>query len=210
MLDRLAEAGLEIAIALERRAQAAAAAPADEPVDLDAVALAYARVSRAVRLAILMQSKLVADQDARRARAEGADERELWTLEEAEKDRAARIVRRVIEAEHDDIDRIERLTAEAVERLEDDDCYGAALERPLSDLVADICADLGLNPDWTRLAKEAWAVEELQNGQVGEFLTPYLPRLRQQSAGGGPPAAERVVEGAGGAQRASSSPRDSY
>jgi hypothetical protein len=185
MLDRLAEAGLQIAIALETCAKAAAAAPADKPVDLDAVALGYSRVARAVRLSILLQSKLIEDKDKgdrAAVRQRGTEERiaqaaaatvKAQADEEARRldplyvrqMRIERIVERVAEREHgDDEERVDRLIAEAGERLDDEDLYGDILQRPLGEMVALICRDLGLNPDWERLAGEAWALEERATG----------------------------------------------
>ena len=61
MLDELAEIGLDIARALEAQAKAAG------PRVTNDIALAYTRVARAVRLAILLQSRLVDDARARTA-----------------------------------------------------------------------------------------------------------------------------------------------
>lgn len=194
MLDRLAEAGLQIAIALEAEAKSAASAPADRPVDLEAVALSYSRVARAVRMSLLLHAHLVQGGEVRaQAQAKTTAERPPpqpvdpeWAREEVARDRVARIVRRVIQAEHDDEERVERLADEAVERLEDLDCYGAVTARPMSEMVADICHDLGLSPDWTRLAIEAWAVEEMSSGDVGEPLETFaLARALAQSGRGG-------------------------
>ncbi len=63
---------------------------------------------------------------------------------------------------------------EARERLEHDDIYGEVMSRPVSDLVACICADLGLNPHWAHLAQEAWARDEIDSGEVGEALAAHL------------------------------------
>lgn len=65
------------------------------------------------------------------------------------------------------------LAFEASDRLDDLDRYGDVLERPVSEFIAMICRDLGLAPDWTRLAKEAWAREELRSGKVGQPLAPF-------------------------------------
>lgn len=64
VLGRLAEAGLNIALAVERQATAAEPATEAEPADTvqvvqGDVALAYGRVSRAVRLTIALQARLV-------------------------------------------------------------------------------------------------------------------------------------------------------
>ena len=138
------------------------------------IGMAYARVARAVRQSVMLQARLIADRPAPRKETH-------LTPEDHAKDRVARIVGRVIEAEHDDEDRIERLQDESIERLEDEDIYGAVLTRPMSEMVADICQDLGLHPDWTRLARECWAVEEIASGDVGEPLAAFavpLPRTR--------------------------------
>ncbi|MDB5459102.1 MAG: hypothetical protein JWO72_843, partial [Caulobacteraceae bacterium] len=51
--------------------------------------------------------------------------------------------------------------------LDDEDLYGDVLARPFSEVVADICRDLGLDPDWSRLAQEPWARAEIDSGQAG-------------------------------------------
>lgn len=171
LLARLAEAGLEVALACEREAKAV------EPgtgADLNGLARAYARAARAVRLTVMLQSRLIKDRrevaGQVEAEASAAAERPgqaLRAREDHAKVRVSRIVRRVIEAEHDDDDSIERLDAEALDRLDDEDIYGAVLTRPMSEMVADICKDLGLHPDWAKLAEECWAQEELASGEVG-------------------------------------------
>jgi hypothetical protein len=208
MLDRLAEAGLEIVIALETRAKGAASAPADDPVDLDAVALGYSRAARAVRLSILLHAKLIADRDdAARAAARQRGTEERAAQAEADdiarrleplyvhKFRIERVVERVAEAEHpDDEEEVDRLIAEAGDRLDDEDLYGDILQRPLGEMVALICRDLGLHPDWERLAGEAWAVEEAEEGDPrSPFFTGRAPGLelgldRRLSLATGPPA----------------------
>lgn len=190
LLERLAEAGLEVALACEREAKAAESGTG---ADLDGLARAYARASRAVRLTVMLQSRLAkarqeADSEADAA-AQAAAEREaqaLWAREDDAKVRVSRIVRRVIEAEHDDEGGVERLDAEAMDRLDDEDLYGAVLTRPISEMVADICKDLGLHPDWAKLAEECWAQEEMASGEVGE---PFLAL-----AAASPPAGEHAPQ----------------
>jgi hypothetical protein len=205
MLGRLAEAGLEIAVALERQATAADAdAP---PVARGDIALAYARVARAVRMTLALQSKLIKDLQALEAGAAQAladaeaeqDDVQL-ALEEDRKARIERIVGRVIKAERDDKDAVERLAAEASERLDDEDLYGDVLARPFSEVVADIRRDLGLHPDWGRLAQEPWAREELDSGEAGAPLAAMIagrpPPLAVENALGPP-----LVRGARQGQR---------
>ena len=146
MLARLAEIGMEIAEAAGRQATGAAeGAPLRDP------GLAFVRVARAVRMTIALQSRLVGDlaaldRAAGQARAAQAG---------ARRERLHRLVERAIEAEHAshedwDDDAIERLSSDAWERLTDaDDDAGLAGLAPFAEVVAAICADLGLSPEWT-------------------------------------------------------------
>ncbi len=161
-LDRLADLGLEIVQALA--AQAKGTGP--QVVEGD-VALAYERLARGVRMAVMLQSRLT--EDARGARETAADPAA------ARKDAVARVVKRVAEADGR-LDGFQMSWArrEARERLEHDDIYGQVMSQPVSDLVAAICRDLGLTPDWARLAAEAWAQDEIDSGEIGGPLQDLL------------------------------------
>ena len=152
-LDRLGDLGLEIAEALADQAKGGRMI-----VEGD-IALAYDRVARAVRMTVMLQSRLM--QDLRRARDEAAAGPAPTRGEQAKarKDQIARVVRRVAER-HKDLDpfQVSWCAREAGERLEHDDIYGPVMTLPVSELVQAICHDLGLTPDWARLADEAWAV----------------------------------------------------
>jgi hypothetical protein len=187
VLGELAELGLDIARAIARQAasQAPGEAPAETPPETTRapqvvkgdVSLAYARVARAVRLTIALQSRLLQDLQAldevverhlNGGRSNAARER---------KARVRRILDRVIDAEVGDAAEGDRLAGEVRERLENDDIYGDVLARPVGEIVAMICRDLGLSPDWIRLAEEAWAQDEIAGGQAGSPFIP--PRWRQ-------------------------------
>jgi len=181
VLGRLAEAGLNIALTIERQAMAAEAASAEaasaEAAAPGDVALAYARVSRAVRLTVALQARLVKDLQAldevaarMRAGERAAAARERTEREAARKARVERIVERLIRDETRDEAEADRLADEAYERLEHDDIYGDLLRKPVSEIIALVCKDLGLAPDWTRLAEEAWAQEEIVSGAAGSPL----------------------------------------
>ncbi len=189
MLTELARSGLSIAGAIERRALALAERGAEDSGvgglgGSGDPAMAHARVARAVRLTLALQSRLLKDLialDAAAAetaavRAPAADvvgpEPEDDPLE-ARRGRIDRIVRRVVEGDEADPDEAERLTSLAWERLSDEDVYGDLLARPMGEIVARICEDLELSPDWTRLAREAWAVEEARSGIEG---SPFVAR----------------------------------
>ncbi len=175
MLDRLAEAGLEAALAIERQAK-----EAGPDVDLNRISMAYDRVSRAVRMTIALQSKLVEDVKAREAaaaekRAEAEDDDAWPDEEERRKAGISRIVGRVIEAERQDDREIDRLVLRAEMRLDDETLFDDILSRPIGEIVAAICRDLGLSPDWTRLAEEAWAKAEIAEGPEGSPFAGRIP-----------------------------------
>jgi len=185
VLGRLAEAGLNIALAIEGRATAAADEAA--PPVLDDIALAYDRVARAVRRTIALQSERIAHLESpdtpSPARNEAATERKATV---------GHIVRRLANKQHrpEFTDRIGR---EARDWLDDENIYGDILAHPVSEIIDWICRDLGLSPDWVRLAQEAWAQEELQSDAVGyplkghEGLAPLAvgraPRTSGKAAG---------------------------
>jgi hypothetical protein len=173
ILGQLAEGGLEIARAIER----AAVDKATDDAVRDAAPMAYARVARAVRLTILLQSKLIADLQALEAKAMQLARSETLDqdiarprLEREQKTRIHRIVRRVAWAQGEEIEEVDRLGREAVERLDQDELYGDLLSRPVSEIIAHICRDLGLEPDWPQLAEEAWAKDEIESGAAGSPL----------------------------------------
>ena len=173
LLERLAEAGMELVEALV--AQAKGSGPKVEGGD---VGLAFSRVSRAVRMAVLLHQQLAQG---------GVDPAEAAHKAEAERrkahvGRAVRIVRRVAK-DHCRIkpDMISAYAWEARERLDDDDIYGLAATRPVGELVALICRDLGLQPDWDALAQEAWARAEIDSGAAG---SPFLEDWDDEEAEG--------------------------
>jgi hypothetical protein len=200
VLGRLAEAGLNLALAIERQGTAERTAErtaedAAQVVQGD-VALAYGRVSRAVRLTVALQARTLQDLQAldevaarRRDAARGAAARER-------KDHVQRIVERLIEAEAASEAEADRLADEAAERLDHDDIYGDLTARPAGEIIALVCRDLGLSPDWSRLAEEAWAQAEIAAGAAGSPFSALLAPRRLEpeeapTAGAGPPGRRR-------------------
>jgi hypothetical protein len=207
--EQLAAAGLRLALAIEQAATQAAAE--NRPVDKDA-GMAFSRVARAVRMGGLLQAKLIRELDEARARdlerAAQAREAAEAQAEDAElceplyrhKARVEKIVDRIATAQHGEADARDRLVAEAGERLDDEDLYGDILARPIGELVSMLCRDLGLKPDWTRLAEEAWAREEIAGGHPSSpFTSMHTPRAPPCAAahGGEDPQAERSEERVG-------------
>jgi hypothetical protein len=145
LLGRLAEVGLEIAIALEAQAKGG-----DQVVQGD-VAMAYNRVARAVRQTVMLQSRLIETLQDRQVADAGR--------RAAAQSRAARIVRGVIGDDRSgDAERLESLRTEAAERLREED-FGDLLSKPFAEAVADIVRDLGLKPDWLALASACFDAE---------------------------------------------------
>ena len=181
VLGQLAEGGLEIARAIERQATGAGShETAPQTVDAH-VPMAYARVARAVRMTILLQSKLITDLQALEAKtAEAAYSAKCRRaldrphILREQKARIGRIVGRIAWADGREHAEIERLARHAAEMLDHDDHFGDILTRPVSELIALICQDLGLEPDWPQLAEEAWAMAEIAGGKVGGPLEAWI------------------------------------
>jgi len=124
-------------------------------------------------MAVMLQSRLIEDARLSREKVAGAGSDPAGPAK-ARKDQVARIVRRVAEADASlNGFQVRWAARESRERLEHDDIYGQVMSQPVSDLVAGICRDLGLTPDWARLAKETWAQDEIGSGEVGEALANY-------------------------------------
>jgi len=177
-LGRLADMGMAMAVAIERRVTA------EEPVaeaDLHHAAMDFARVSRAVRMTFALQSRLIADfkDGSRPAKAEPAEEGPIkvcWGRPDVvendvvQKRQVRGIVQRLAEAASLEREAVERLMLQADERLEDDRVYRDLTERPLGEIVALICKDLGVAPDWDLLADTYWAQAEIKRPPPG---SPY-------------------------------------
>ena len=168
ILDELAEAGLEIALMLKARIAETAApdpntASATEYADLTR---AFDRASRATRMAIALSRQLAKDGPAgvRNPRAAAREARDHQA------GRALSIVRRMALTAHIHPESRELVDRHARERLFDRDITGDILSRPMGELVAQLCADLGVPPHWRAMAEEAWAQEEIAERPPG---SPY-------------------------------------
>jgi len=193
-LSRLAEMGMAIAGVIERTVTAEA--PPPENV-LQHAALDFARVARAVRLTFAMQSRLIAEFKKPPARAaadndDGDDDEEFdggvdvyWLGEPTPAEEQRRqVVRDTVKAvaqrtglgSHE----IERAESEGGERLENEAFCGDIMNRPIGELVALICQDLGLEPDWSGFAAKRWAQKEMADEPPG---SPYVGWIAEH----GPP-----------------------
>jgi hypothetical protein len=165
-LDQLIGAGMDMVQGLA--AQASGAGPRVVQGD---VILAYSRAARAVRMAMLLQSHLVAEfgaaRDARAGDAAGTVGAQA---------RADRVVEALADRERDRPEPAERREAERAERLERDDIYRAVQTRPARELVAEIANDLGLSPDWPETMDAPEAPDDV-DGDARR--PPFAPRRSQ-------------------------------
>jgi hypothetical protein len=142
LLAELAELGMTLARTLV--AQAEETPPTGDP------GLALARIARAVRQTLALEARLAEDHQLRRRR----ETRERGFRREA---KVRRIVEQAIEADADDSE-IDTLLCDLNERLADRDDTDFT-DRPLIDVVAAICRDLGVTFDPTLWQDEDWAIE---------------------------------------------------
>lgn len=170
MLQELAEIGMQIARAVRDEALVSA-----EPADEDGaprppsrfgngdLGLVYSRVARAVRQTVALETR-VADgiEQARVERARRRDAAIRWAAHERRQE-IRHYVTQAIEAEAAERNtpesEVERLLDDLDERLDDRDYGDALADAPIGDLVALICADLGVTPDWSLWEDQDWAIE---------------------------------------------------
>jgi hypothetical protein len=143
-LTRLAEIGMEIAEAAGRQASAP-----DGGGALVDPGLTYSRAARAVRLTFALQTRLARDlaglgRDEKHARRRRIHHLVKHAIDTEQMDEA--------EAEAEQTDDGEQLSAEAWERLNDDESLEDLAGLSLGEAVALICKDLGVCPDWSALA----------------------------------------------------------
>jgi hypothetical protein len=183
ILDDLAEAGREIALALKGRIVETAAAEPDPASAIEYADLtrAFDRASRATRMAIALSRQVEKDEmppapsPARETRAERAG-------------RVRRIMRRVTRLAFKDGLALDALDRHVSERLFDPDITGDLEGRPIGAIVAEICDHFGLPPCWPDFADEAWAQAEIAGRPEGSPYAawPDLPPEPPPPEGFGP------------------------
>lgn len=170
MLQELAEIGMQIVRAVRDEALATDAPAADDAPQRSSrfgngdLGLVYSRVARAVRQTVALETRVA--EGGQKACLE-RDQRHATAIRWAAHERRSEIrgyVTEAIEAEAAD-----RMTSDhEVERLLDDledriDAYDDVLgDAPIGEVVARICADLGIVPDWSLWDQHDWAIEHLK------------------------------------------------
>jgi hypothetical protein len=154
LLAELAEIGMDLAREVRRQAldQTDAAPPAAE------LALTFSRIARAVRQTVALESKLAEETPSGLAVRPALDVSDRWRS--ARRKRQVKvIVGRVLEAESNSDFEANRLFKERDERLNDGDEEADFADCPIGELVARICRDLGVNPDWSQFKDEDWGID---------------------------------------------------
>jgi hypothetical protein len=178
MLEDLAEIGMDLARTVQRQAHEQAAA------DLDAAALGlvFSRIARAVRQTVALEARLAEDRQAKTA-AQVARQSHARATRRRRDVRA--VVEQTIEADAAESD-LEDLLLDLEERLVDYDDTDFA-DRPVGELVARICRDLGVTPDWSLWEDEDWAIEEAAARPRGSPYATRDPDPGSGDLGGDPP-----------------------
>ncbi len=205
VLGELAEIGLRLAGALERLAlaQVAAAemalaageagAPAVPAPRVD-LGLSFDRLSRAIRLTLMLETRIAEGEVARGAQAAREAEHAAWT--EAQAEAVLEVVEKTLEADGQDDETIIERLRETRDYLESGDDDYDVLEHPLSRVIALICEEFGVEPDWSLWTDTDWAIEEAQDRPRG---SPYARRGFGSNGADGPQDEDRdLAEPAGG------------
>ena len=186
MLQEMAEIGMEIVRSLKERVeidlhtarQLAAHAegpegymePAHFPAPLADAPAMFARITRAVRLTMVLEAKtaerlrallagIPIELEKRRVEAARRETVDARARHEAAKKKVSDRVTEVIDREALDDEDCGDLNEALEERLEDDEAYFQIEDIPLREAVELICADLGLAPDWSRWDGDGWKAD---------------------------------------------------
>ena len=112
------------------------------------LSLRFHRISRSIRMSLALDAKLVSGFQSE------MKERKAVQLTER-KALAKEAVSRQVDRDTPDRE-LHRERSDRIEREDLEDFAG----KPVSEIIAIICADLGITPDWQAWSLEPWAIEE--------------------------------------------------
>ncbi|MGH6967231.1 MAG: hypothetical protein ACREE0_22325 [Phenylobacterium sp.] len=168
MLHELAEIGMQMARAARDEALAPADVETPRPPSRFGAAdlgLVYSRIARAVRQTLALEIRVA--EEIETVRREG-EQRRVADIRQAMDERQTEIrdyVAEAIEAEAAEKKsserEVERLLDDLDERIEAGDYDDTLDTAPIGELVARICADLGVIPDWDLWGDHQWARDHL-------------------------------------------------
>jgi len=175
ILQELAEIGMQMARAVRDEALAPVEPPAEAPAtpaprsrfEGKDLALQFSRIARAVRQTMALETRVAEGiATARQAHEQRTVGAARLALDDRQDDIRG-FVAQAIEAEADRRElperEVERLTDELDERLEGGGYDDALADGPIAELVARICFDLGLTPDWRIWDDQDWAIQYLKD-----------------------------------------------
>ena len=170
ILQELADIGMELARAVKARALD----PEAEPAAAAELVLTFSRIARAVRQTVALEARI--DRDRQAAAVERAERRVRETLDRAlrRKARVRDLVERAIDSEASGA-AAEDLLLDLDERLEDADDLAGFADRPVAEIVARICGDLGVAPPPNLWDDEGWGIVQDQ--------TSLTPGIRPDDSG---------------------------
>jgi hypothetical protein len=168
LLQELAEIGMDIARAVRAEALARddAAEPTPSRFGKGDLGLVYSRVARAVRQTFALEARLA--EGIEKARVDREQRRvnvaqlEFEQRQEDIRDFVAQAIEADAARRHTPEEAVERLLDDLDERLEDGAYDDALADAPIAELVARICDDLGISPDWRIWDDQDWAIEYLR------------------------------------------------
>ena len=155
-LRQLVAIGMDMARMLQDQAREASAS--DPGVIGPDLSLRFHRISRSIRMSLALDAKLVAGFQAEIKERKAADLTERKAL-------AKEAVSRQVDRDTPDRD----LHRERSDRIEREDLEDFS-DKPVSEIISIICADLGIIPDWQAWSLEPWAMEERRTEVPG---SPY-------------------------------------
>ncbi len=145
-LRQLVLIGMDMARMLQDQAREIAAT--DPGVIGPDLSLRFHRISRSVRMSLALDAKLVSGFQAEMKARKAARLTERKAL-------AKEAVSRQVDRDTPDRD-LHRERSDRIEREDLEDFAG----KPVSEIIAIICADLGIVPDWQAWSLEPWAMDE--------------------------------------------------
>jgi hypothetical protein len=184
VLEEIGEIGMRLMRKLEDPQAKGAASEAPLPDS----AAGFAKLSRAVRLTLDLERRIEEDLRATLAgettvRAARRETRERLALEADEKrcqdaqnrvaDQVGIAIAREVETEKE----FEERHAARDERLEWDAAYDELQDRPLREVVEQLCADLELTPDWSDWTDEGWPEPK----EIGPDARPHFSPFKRPS-----------------------------
>ena len=155
-LRQLVAIGMDMARMLQDQARDAQGS--DPGVIGPDLSLRFHRISRSIRMSLALDAKLIAGFQAQ------MKERKAAVLTQR-KALAKEAVSRQVDRDTPDRD----LHRERSDRIEREDLEDFS-DKPVSEIIAIICKDLGITPDWQAWSLEPWAIEERRTQVPG---SPY-------------------------------------